>query len=345
MSGNQGPLHSFREVADALGVSRARVAQVFKARGGARLVAEWNNMHPEHAIKEQKGPKPTLIPEVLLKEIFTELKLRNLSTRSTEISHVIGTFSRKLPENVSAVLGGRVASGEGFRELLDIVIARSKTLKIQSVSGSVFNQTDSATKTFKAFETRAERVRKDQAEPPEMLFLHPLSRAARLRSNAEEGPRKPPFEIESSDVRDSSKFLQTTRMGTHFVQTWNWIHRNHARLALDLERIHWSRVPPSIFLIWSEDVAIVEPYGFGRLAAVDHDETICIGGRAPLLIVRPGGSDDYHERLKNGFDWIHEPSKQTGGVVRYRVMDIQKELKGIVSKDISLGWYPTRALL
>ncbi|MFI5398420.1 MAG: hypothetical protein ACHQ9S_23040 [Candidatus Binatia bacterium] len=331
-----------KEVALALRLTKSRVGQIFnKESAGRELAKEWDSKHPDRQIRPAKGRKPALFPTEFLKEIFGQLEEKNFPARTAVVEELGVIRNRKLPENIVGVLESRTAAKDDFNHLLSTVIATARELKMWCVVGSCFSDADRAGSLFKAFEERAKRVRAGHAQPPEMLFLHPLCRATRLRSNAEEGPRNPSYSVASEDVENGEGFLKETRMGDYFVRLWTWLLRNHEQLAFAVDKIRWSRVPPPSFLLWSEDLAFVEPYGFGRLSKVDYDERTFIGGHAPLLLVKPGGTDDYHERLQNGFRWIFDPAPNTDGVVTYKVWDIQK-LFDKLPKQFSppLGRYP-----
>ena len=326
---------TLKEVGEILSLSTPRLRQILAKKGWPEIKDAWNSDHPDQPIEDHLGPVPARFPVQFLQTVYDRLKDKN-ATERTPITAALSSLSKKLPESVVTVLESRVASAEQFRHLVCTIVEHSKKLKIWCVSGSLFSKTDPADPLFKAFESRAERIRKGEAEPPQMLFLHPASRAARLRSNAEEGPRKRSYSIEPSDPDNLVSFLRDTRMGDFFISMWNWILRHHDHFELSLEAIRWTRVPPTAWLLWCEEAAILEPYGFGRLARVDYDETTCIGGRAPLLIVRRAdrdGVDDYHARLGNGFNWIYEPDEKTAGVVKYLGWDIQRELDAQWKRD------------
>ena len=183
----------------------------------------------------------------------------------------ITVISGKVGDPLAGILASRQEARNEYTQLIEEMAEGEHHLRIRCITGTDFF--DSQSRFYGSLTKRKEQ----KLEKPLVLLVYPFERAAKIRSSAE------------GEKLAESQFRRDARGTYEFMNSYSPL----------VEAMWVDEVPPSL-LIWTDKMALVEPYDYGgRVQRVG-----CLGRKAPVLVIPCNTS--YHSALKDSFDYLYE---------------------------------------
>ncbi len=287
------------EIAVAYGISISSTRTLLKAEVNSLPQAEREKFY-----EKAGGPHPdryeiTFVSKVLKDKTKSNLNIFDryifLNHRKSPDIKIIGSESPSQGA-LFGILESRMKASNAYRELVFEIVKNGASLRIRCVSGTDFFNKHNP--IIEAFRERA----KHRSEPVKVLLLHPTGHGAEIRSAAE-----------------GELSAEASQLARDAHSTFGFLKVESQDLKIDPK---WQEELPTSLLIWSEDIALVEPYDHGRQ---ERDHSGCIGRKAPILIVRGGGTD-YHEVLKMGFDYVFLRKEKDTHIKTWTVNEMERKV-------------------
>lgn len=200
------------------------------------------------------------------------------------------------------VIGARDEGETHYNGLLLAAILHAHTLCLRGIAGSIFDHGPLGTALSR------------RRAPTRVLLLNPFCEAARDRAAAAD-------EAFAADRSNRAAYRRTKLWERGVTQALWFLSKNRHLEA------RWVDEVPSTFLIWTEHLALIEPYDYGRemMPNADGIPSGTLSGKAPLLVI-PRRST-YHARLKDGFDRVFN------GEIRHLQTRSLAEIEAELAKD------------